>query len=195
MTHMAHEVTRFGTFVSVANKKRKKRSRFLRTFTCALVALFLVLGIIIGEKAGAQSNDYDKLSPDLRDLVINKSQSTVKVVIQFNTSRLSKTLRDLLEKQTLVTNRLKNLNHWVVETRTSMLSKISAFPEVTYVSTDRETKQLGHLSLTTGTDEIRQTLGTNAGGTRLDGAGVGIAVVHRVDGRPLRMGDIRNVEQ
>src|SRR5262249_15823032 len=119
----------------------------------------------------------DKLSPDLKELVVNQSQTTVKVVIQFNTSRISKTLKDLLENQTLITNRLKNLNQWVVETRTSMLPTISGFPQVTSVSTDRDTKQLGHLSLTTGANEIRQAMITNAGGSRLDGAGIGIAVL------------------
>jgi len=136
---MAHKVTQFGTYVTVAST-RKKGSRPLRTFAFLLVVVFLVFGIIIEEKAGAQSSNLDKLSPDLKELVVNKSPSTVKVVIQLNTSRLSKTLKDLLEKQTSVTNRLKNLNHWVVETRASMLSTISGFPEVTYVSTDRETK-------------------------------------------------------
>ncbi len=101
------------------------------------------------------SYNLDKLSPDLKELVVNKSPSTVKVVIQFNTSRLSKTLKDLLEKQSSVTNRLKDLNHWVVEARVSTLATICGFPEVTYVSTDREIKQLGHLSFMTRTDEIR----------------------------------------
>ena len=129
MGHMAHKVIQFGTYTRVACKKRKKGSRPLRTFSLSLIVLFLVFGIIIGEKAGAQSSDLDKLSPDLKELVINQSQSTVKVVIQFNTSRLSKTLKDLLEKQTLVINRFKNLNHWVVETRAPMLSTISHFPQ------------------------------------------------------------------
>src|SRR5574338_107805 len=110
MRHMAHEVTRFGTSVDVACKKNQRGSSPLRTFTCALVALFLVFGIIIGEKAGAQSNNLDKLSPDLKELVVNQSPSTVKVVIQFNTSRLSKTLKDFLEKQTSVINRCKKVD-------------------------------------------------------------------------------------
>src|SRR5262249_50434530 len=111
MRNMGHDVTQVETCT------RKKRSRSLRTFILALLALFFVFGIIIGDKAGAQSTSLDKLSPDLKELVVNKSPSTVKVVIQFNTSRLSKTLKDLLEKQTSITNRFKNLNQWVVETR------------------------------------------------------------------------------
>ena len=174
MEHMTTNVIQFETYVSVASRKRNKRSRSLRTFTFALFALFVVFGYIIGEKAGAQSNSLDKLSPDLKELVVNRSQSTVKVVVQFNTTRLNKNLKDLLEKQTTITARLKNLNQWMVETRVPMLSTISGFPEVTYVSVDRETKQLGHLSLTTGADQIRQA---KAGGARLDGAGIGIAVL------------------
>jgi serine protease AprX len=171
---MGHCVTQFATRVGVA---RKKGSRALRTFIFTLIALFLVFGFIIGDKAGAQSSGLDKLSPDLKELVVNKNQTTVKVVVQFNTTRLSKSLKDLLEKQTSITNRLKNLNQWMVQMRVPLLATIAGFPEVTYVSTDRETKQLGHLSLTTGANAIRQS--TNAGGTasRLDGAGIGIAVL------------------
>ena len=178
---MQHNVTCFNQWVSVAGKKkRKNRSRTCRRFTFALVSVCLVLGIIIGEKAGAQSHALDKLSPDLHELVVNNSQSTVKVVIQFSSSnRLGKALKDLLEKQTRITNRLKNLNEWVIEAPASMLATISDFPEVAYISTDRETKQLGHLSLTTGANEIRQALANNVGGARvpLDGAGIGIAVL------------------
>src|SRR6185369_11790780 len=177
MRKMIPGVTQFETCVSFASKsKRKKISRSLRVIS-VLVSLFLVFGIIIGDKAGAQSSGLNKLSPDLKELVISNSQSSVKVVIRFNTTRLSKTLKDLLEKQTSVTNRLKNLNQWVVETRAPLLPTISGFSEVTFVSTDRETKQLGHLSLTTGADQIRQAMTTSVSGRRLDGAGVGIAVL------------------
>jgi hypothetical protein len=59
-----------------------------------------------------------------------------------------------------------------------MLATISPFPEVAYVSTDRQTKQLGHLSLITGANQIRQGLANNVGRrTVLDGAGIGIAVL------------------
>src|SRR6185369_4759320 len=174
MRNMGHDAAKSEKYVS---KVKSKGALALRTSIVALIAVFLVFGIIIGEKAGAQSNSLDKLSPDLRQLVVDRSQATVKVVVQFNTTRLSKNLKDLLEKQTLITNRLKNLNQWVIQTRVPLLATISGFAEVTYVSTDRETKQLGHLSLTTGANEIRQALITNAGGRRLDGAGIGIAVL------------------
>ena len=163
--------------MTASKSKSKKISRTLRVLSVVLVSLLLVFGIIIGDKAGAQSSGLDKLSPDLKELVISNSQSSVKVVIRFNTTRLSTTLKDLLNKQTVVTNRLKNLNQWVVETRASLLPTISGFSEVTYISTDRETKQLGHLSLTTGADQIRQAMTTSVSGRRLDGAGLGIAVL------------------
>src|SRR6476659_5158040 len=107
MRTMGHNLIQFETCLSVASKKRRKKgSRSLCRFTLALVALILVFGIIIGEKAGAQSTGLDKLSPDLKELVVNKSPATVNVVVQFNTTRLSKNLKDLLEKQTLITTRL-----------------------------------------------------------------------------------------
>ena len=92
--------------MTASKSKSKKISRTLRVLSVVLVSLLLVFGIIIGDKAGAQSSGLDKLSPDLKELVISNSQSSVKVVIRFNTTRLSTTLKDLLNKHTLVTNRL-----------------------------------------------------------------------------------------
>ena len=47
--------------------------------------------------------------------------------------------------------------------------------DVSYVSLNREVRTLGHLSQTTGADQIRSTNGTTTGG--LDGTGIGIAVL------------------
>ena len=46
--------------------------------------------------------------------------------------------------------------------------------DVSYVSLNRDVRALGHLSLTTGTDQIRNS---GANYSRLDGSGIGIAVI------------------
>ena len=47
--------------------------------------------------------------------------------------------------------------------------------DVAFVSLNKEVRTLGHVSLTTGADAVRQTNGTTTGG--LDGTGIGIAVL------------------
>jgi subtilisin family serine protease len=57
----------------------------------------------------------------------------------------------------------------------SAIQAISDRPDVAYVSRDRETQVLGHLSATTGADLARVTSGTNVSG--VDGTGIGIAIL------------------
>ena len=47
--------------------------------------------------------------------------------------------------------------------------------DVSYVSLNREVRTLGHVSATTGADDVRNSSGTNT--TGLDGTGIGIAVL------------------
>src|SRR5436305_13508525 len=56
-----------------------------------------------------------------------------------------------------------------------LVERLSEQRGVRFVSLDRETVSFGHVSLTTGTDQVRTTAGINVSG--LDGTGVGIAVL------------------
>ena len=63
-----------------------------------------------------------------------------------------------------------------VELPADALSLLAEMPNVRYVSKDRKTRLLGHVSLTTGSDAVRAQ--SNSGGSyTLDGTGVGIAVL------------------
>ena len=63
-----------------------------------------------------------------------------------------------------------------VELPTAALTALADSAEVRYVSPDRPTRALGHVSLTTGADAVRsQTTSSNVSYT-LAGAGIGIAV-------------------
>jgi subtilisin family serine protease len=71
--------------------------------------------------------------------------------------------------------RFHNFQVHIVTLPANAALAIAARSDVAYVSLNREVRALGHLSITTGVDQIRTTSGTNASG--LDGTGIGIAVV------------------
>jgi len=71
--------------------------------------------------------------------------------------------------------RFGRLGSRVVELPLHVAEKISRHREVKFVSPDRETFSFGHVTRTTGADDVRGALGLNLPG--LDGSGVGIAVL------------------
>jgi len=71
--------------------------------------------------------------------------------------------------------RLGRLGARVVELPAHVVEKLSSHREVKFVSPDRETFSSGHVTRTTGADDVRAALVPSPAG--LDGAGVGIAVL------------------
>ena len=63
----------------------------------------------------------------------------------------------------------------VAELPVSALDELASFDEVSFVSADAETEVLGHVSKTTGDDAAAAQ--TYSAVTKLDGTGVGIAVI------------------
>ena len=57
----------------------------------------------------------------------------------------------------------------------NLVETVASFPEVSYVSLDRPTQSMGHVSLTMGADAVRSPTLSNPNG--LDGTGIGIAVM------------------
>src|SRR5919199_4335300 len=121
-----------------------------------------------------------KVSPDLK-----KNGSLVRVILQLD-GKPSGQLNALLNRNGVhVRASFKNLNAHVVELPQGVVDELASFSEVVYVSADRETQSLGHVSLTTGADAVRQqtkTTTTLLGGTTttsytLDGSGIGIAIL------------------
>src|SRR5205085_4605819 len=123
----------------------------------------------------------NKVSPDLH----GKSAGLVRVILQLN-DKPSGPLNALLNRNGVhVRATFSNFNAQAVELPESVVDELASFSEVTYVSVDRATQSLGHVSLTTGADAVRQqtrTTTTLLGGTTttsytLDGTGIGIAVL------------------
>jgi serine protease AprX len=155
-----------------------RRSRFITWGIIASMVLSLNFGILITEKANAQSPaaTRDKLAPDLRAKV-TRAQSgadqVVRVIIEFS-GPLSGPLNALLNSNGVhIRRKFQNFKFYVVELPASVAAQLSSFAEVRSVSLDAKTHSSGHISATTGADVVRTTSGINV--TGLDGTGIGIA--------------------
>lgn len=119
-----------------------------------------------------------RISPDLSEQVgaAPKDEARSRIVLQIK-GQVSDSLNVFLKRSDVHSKKeLKRFNSKVIEMPSSLVGKLSDFPEVSYISLDREVKSLGHVSATTGADIVRQQIIGN-GITGLDGTGIGIAVL------------------
>src|SRR2546428_6407569 len=147
----------YGIMVGEVFKRAKiKRAHVVASLTCLSLVLSLSGGIMVGDRASAQSSNKKKGSPDL----VSKAQSltstdTVKVIVQLR-APMSSTLNSLLNSNGVhVRKTFQNLSAHAVEMPASIVDAVAAFDEVSYVSLDRPTQSTGHLSATTGADAVR----------------------------------------
>src|SRR5436305_508469 len=183
----------YGTMVGNVFKRAKiKRAHIVASLTCLSLALLLSGGIMVGDRARAKtagnSEKSAKVSSDLLAKAHgSKSSDVVPVIIQLNAS-MSGGLNALLDKNGVhgAKKILKNLNVQVIDMPASLVDTVAAFDEVSYISLDRETRTLGHVTTTTGANLVRtQTTTTqtttaplgNTTTTTLDGTGIGLAVL------------------
>ncbi|MBA2645863.1 MAG: S8 family serine peptidase, partial [Pyrinomonadaceae bacterium] len=176
-----------------------------------LIALSLIftlgIGILISDRARAQ-HSYNtgsrsaKVAPDLHSGKISArdnddeggadDDNRVSVIIQLS-GEPSNELINLLKKDGVRVKKLfKKLPMAVVDVPEDLVEILAAFDEVAFISPDKKTESLGHISQTTGSDAVRSqtttttTTRTTTYGTStstvtttwtLDGRGVGIAVL------------------
>ena len=109
------------------------------------------------------------------------SDDRVRVILQFN-GPVSSTLESLIQRNGgVIKGDFGNFNARAVELPTRIVDELTAFDEVTHVSTDKELKpfdggssSFGHVATTTGAASVQGiTSGTNV----LNGTGIGIAVL------------------
>ncbi|PYS99500.1 MAG: hypothetical protein DMF65_09470, partial [Acidobacteria bacterium] len=127
--------------------------------------------------AAKQDEPAEKISSDLLEVARDACArgERVRVILQTGDGA-SASLAALLRRRDVRTaGRLPGLGARVVELPARLVERLSEQRGVRFVSLDRETVSFGHVSLTTGTDQVRTTAGTNVSG--LDGTGIGIAVL------------------
>src|SRR2546422_469481 len=168
----------YGIMVGEVFKRAKiKRAHVVASLTCLSLVLSLSGGIMVGDRARAQSLGRPaKLSSDLSAKAHSLTNAdTVKVIVQLG-APMSSSLNSLLNSNGgHVRKTFQTLGAHSVEMPASIVDTVAAFNEVDFVSFDRPTQSMGHLSATTGADAVRTTSGINVNG--VDGTGIGIAVL------------------
>src|SRR4029453_10927418 len=118
---------------------------------------------------------HRKVAPDLGELAHGALQdATLKVIIQLN-DEMSGQLDWLLRSNGVkIKKRFAALNTLAVELPASVVDSLEQFDEIEFVSVDSETRSFGgHVSHTTGADNVRSMTTTGA----IDGTGIGIAII------------------
>ena len=150
------------------------------TLTVASI-LLLTLGTLIGGSflttVAASGNNDDKISSVLRGRLSAGDNDTVRIILQLN-APASGRLNALLNSNGVHVKQLfKNFNSSVVELPLNTVNELAFYDEVQFVTLDSQISSMGHVSSTTGADDVRSQVAANGSTYSLDGTGVGIAIV------------------
>src|SRR5262245_55216246 len=153
---------------------RPQALKRLTTFA-VLLSLCSALFVFTNTKTKAAENllnlPTSKISPDLRELIASgNGNRRVKLVVQTKPSAPAGLLGSLLNTVGgVLTGVLSNLNIRLVDTTASSADAIAADPDVTYVSLDALVRPSGHITTTTGTQQVRARKGLLGLPDNLDG--------------------------
>src|SRR5689334_15506973 len=155
--------------------------RHLYPILCSGVAIALLLSpsFFPERRTRAEGTAGQPLKKKIsRDIVNKVSQGhgadLVRIIIQpVNQPELS--LDSTLEYTGSNIRKLKLFQARIVTLPAQAAVTLASRNDVAYVSLSREARPMGHLSATTGADQVRAT--TNSTSTSLDGSGIGIAIV------------------
>jgi serine protease AprX len=146
---------------------------------CFSLLISVCAGIPVNHKVGAQlnlpSNQETKISSDLlgRSLGIRNSDKPIKVILQLKERPQSRLTALLNRDGVQVTSNFENFNSKVMELPARDILELASFPEVSYISPDRDLQMLGHIETTTGAVAARLLPGCSG----LDGRDIGIAII------------------
>ncbi|HWF88371.1 MAG TPA: S8 family serine peptidase, partial [Pyrinomonadaceae bacterium] len=161
------------------------RPHALKRFVTAAVLVSLCSALFISTNTRARAANSTtantsnaKISPDLQRLLLSGNGDTrVKVIVQSKTSSPSLLGGLLNTVGGLLVTVLSNLNIRIVEVQANNVDVLASDPDVSYISLDADVGPSGHVTNTTGTQQVRaqkSLLGLN---NTLDGSGVTIAIV------------------
>ncbi len=157
------------------NQSRRRRAALALVFS-------LCLGIILCDRtlsvrtAQAGTAKKDKIGSDLRKKIKDAAlaENDLDVIVQPKSIWNSTLDSDLKGKGAKVGAAFKNFAARSVKMKAKYVEAIGARTDVGYVSLDHEAKQLGHLTLTSGTDAAAATAGPLG---KYDGSGIGIVIM------------------
>ena len=140
--------------------KKVNSSTTVVLLTCLSLGIPFFTTLLVNERPSAASTLHsdkpNKESSDLREQAAqSQTDGTLRVILQLK-APMSSQLRALLNSSGgRVKSNFKNLNAQSLEIPANILDIVAAFDEVLFISPNRETGSLGHLSATTGADMLR----------------------------------------
>jgi len=121
----------------------------------------------------------DKVGHNLRSRVSHgqSGNDQVSVIVQLNGQK-SPRLQALLKRNGVrLTKDFSNFNSSAVDLPTNIIDELASYSEVQSITEDEEVMAMGHISSTTGADDVRAQSSSTGVSTTLDGSGVGIAIL------------------
>ncbi|HEX8889457.1 MAG TPA: S8 family serine peptidase, partial [Pyrinomonadaceae bacterium] len=144
--------------------------------------IVLLVSLCVGGSLATQSRAQglqlpeEKVSKDLLDVARSAhAGDRVKVIIQTNKIPLGVLDALLSFHGGQLRASFTNFNARVVELPARAVAALAARFDIDFISLDRESLPVGHVSATSGADAVRVSNGTTTSG--LDGTGIGIAVI------------------
>src|SRR5689334_18780146 len=139
------------------------RPQVLKRFVAATVLFSLCSALFISTNSNARAatntlsnTTSSKISPDLQKLILSgNGNARVKVIVQ-STSAPTNLLGSLLNTVGgLLVSVLANLNIRIVDVEANSVQVLAADPTVSYISLDAPVRSSGHITNTTGTQQVR----------------------------------------
>jgi serine protease AprX len=125
----------------------------------------------------------EKIAPDVSELMASAGNGADRVSLILQGDDLQDTAfrQFLKEHDGHITENFNRVGAQVVEVPARLIEKLADKVEVSHISLDRPVISLGHLSKTTGCDDVRNDEETSPTGVKtttiIGGAGIGIAVI------------------
>ncbi|HEY5838011.1 MAG TPA: hypothetical protein VIT19_03180, partial [Pyrinomonadaceae bacterium] len=128
-----------------------------------------------------QEFEGEKIAPDMRDLMASAGPNgQVAAIVQVSDVN-SRQVRALLTRYGVTVGaRMANLGAMKVDLPVEAIDALMKSNSMNYISPDVKVESLGHVTATTGTDQVRNAPGLLAGllgASAIDGKGIGIAVL------------------
>src|SRR5258707_7655968 len=126
-----------------------------------------------------ESSKGDKISPDLRELINGAASGRDRISVILQTDDLGNAdLRKLLSRNgVLISASMAQIGMMTVEMPARSIALVAANRKVSYLSSNREIRTLGHLETTTGAADDRSKVTVSAKSYTLHGTGITIAAL------------------
>ena len=144
-----------------------------------LVALSPALLITNNRVQAATATASDKVSPDLRQLIQSgQGGSRVRLIVQSSSTSSLGLIGSLLQTVNgVLVATLSSLNLSIIDVTANSVDVLAADSSVAYVSLDTQVRSFGHVTTTTGAQQVRAQKNALGLSYMLDGSGVNIAIL------------------